>query len=136
MDFIQIAYLSIAALLVLIALRVPIGISLIAVSFAGIWMSTSVGAAWGMVRAVPYNFVANWEFSAVPMFLLMGYIASNAGLTSAMFTAMRLLLNRVPGGLACATGCATRARLSGGTSTSSSREDGRNSPPRSRRGRR
>lgn len=103
MDFIQIAYLSIAVLLVLIALRVPIGISLIAVSFCGIWMSTSVGAAWGMVRAVPYNFVANWEFSAVPMFLLMGYIASNAGLTSAMFTAMRLLLNRVPGGLACAT---------------------------------
>lgn len=103
MDFIQIAYLSIAVLLGLIALRVPIGISLIAVSFGGIWMSTSVGAAWGMVRAVPYNFVANWEFSAVPMFLLMGYIASNAGLTTAMFTAMRLLLNRVPGGLACAT---------------------------------
>ncbi len=103
MDFIQIAYLSIAALLVLIALRVPIGIALIAVSFCGIWGSTSAGAAWGMVRAVPYNFVANWEFSAVPMFLLMGYIASNAGLTTAMFTTMRLLLNRVPGGLACAT---------------------------------
>lgn len=103
MDFIQIAYLSIAALLVLIALRVPIGLSLISVSFCGIWMSTSVGAAWGMVRAVPYNFVANWEFSAVPMFLLMGYVASNAGLTTAMFTTMRLLLNRVPGGLACAT---------------------------------
>lgn len=103
MDFIQIASVSICALLVLIALRVPIGISLISISFVGIWSATSLGAAWGMVRAVPFNFVANWEFSAVPMFLLMGYIASNAGLTTSMFTAMRLLLNRVPGGLACAT---------------------------------
>lgn len=55
------------------------------------------------MRAVPYNFVASWEFSAVPVFLLMGYIASNAGLTTGLFTAMRLLLTRVPGGLACAT---------------------------------
>lgn len=103
MDSLDTAALSIVALLGLIGLRVPIGISLIVVSFVGIWVSTSVGAAWGLTRALPFNFVAKWEFSAVPMFLLMGYIASNAGLTTAMFTAMRLLLNRVPGGLACAT---------------------------------
>ena len=103
MDTIHIASLSIVVLLALIGLRVPIGISLIVVSFSGIWVSTSINAAWGMVRAVPFNFVANWEFSAVPMFLLMGYIASNAGLTTSLYTTMRLLLNRVPGGLACAT---------------------------------
>ena len=103
MDSIEIATLSIVALLGLIGLKVPIGVALIVVSFVGIWVSTSMGAAWGLTRAVPFNFVAKWEFSAVPMFLLMGYIASNAGLTTAMFTAMRLLLNRLPGGLACAT---------------------------------
>lgn len=121
MDSIQIASLSIVVLLFLIGLRVPIGISLIVVSFSGIWLSTSINAAWGIASAVPFNFVANWEFSAVPMFLLMGYIASSAGLTTAMFTTMRLLLNRVPGGLACATvGAAAMFAAASGSSVATS----------------
>ncbi|MDO5528876.1 MAG: TRAP transporter large permease [Paracoccus sp. (in: a-proteobacteria)] len=102
MERLEIGYLGIAAVLGLIALRIPVGIVLILVSFCGIWAAANLNAAWGLVRAVPFQFIANWSFSAVPMFLLMGFIASHAGLTRGLFAAMRILLGRVPGGLACA----------------------------------
>lgn len=102
MDRLELGFAGLAAVLALIALRVPIGVVLIVVSFGGVWAISNFNAAWGIVRAIPFQFIANWSFSAVPMFLLMGYIASNAGLTAGLFNAMRILLHRVPGGLACA----------------------------------
>lgn len=107
MDRLEIGFVGVAAVLGLIALRLPIGIVLVLVSFCGIWAATNLNAAWGLVRAVPFQFIANWSFSAVPMFLLMGFIASHAGLTRGLFGAMRILLARVPGGLACAAVGAT-----------------------------
>ncbi|MBN8290618.1 TRAP transporter large permease [Rhodobacter sp. NTK016B] len=103
MDRLEIGFTGLAAVLALIALRVPIGLVLVIVSFCGIWAATNLTAAWGLVRAVPFQFIANWSFSAVPMFLLMGFVASNAGLTSGLFKAMRILLRKLPGGLACST---------------------------------
>lgn len=107
MDRLEIGFLGIASVLVLIGLRVPIGIVLALVSFVGVWMATNMNAAWGVVRAIPYQFIATWSFSAVPMFLLMGYIASHAGLTSGLFKALRIALARVPGGLAVSSVGAT-----------------------------
>jgi tripartite ATP-independent transporter DctM subunit len=51
----------------------------------------------------PYSFVASWTLSAVPMFLLMGYVAFHAGLTGGLFSAAKSLLGRIPGGLAIAS---------------------------------
>lgn len=102
MSMLQIGFVSIGFVLGLIALRVPIGIVLLLVSFCGIWFGIDFRVAWGIAQAIPYDFMANWGFSAVPMFLLMGYIASNGGLTDGLFKAMKILLRRVPGGLACA----------------------------------
>jgi C4-dicarboxylate transporter, DctM subunit len=103
MDRLEIGFTGLAAVLVLIALKVPIGLVLVIVSFCGIWAATNLNAAWGLVRAIPFQFIANWSFSAVPMFLLMGFVASHAGLTNGLFSAMRILLRRLPGGLACST---------------------------------
>ncbi|KZM51677.1 C4-dicarboxylate ABC transporter [Labrenzia sp. OB1] len=90
-------------LLFLIAIRVPIGLSLIAVSFIGIAVETSLRAAIGSVARLPYQYATDWNFSAVPMFLLMGYIASETGLTRGLFRSSRALLARLPGALACAS---------------------------------
>src|SRR3546814_10288029 len=56
-----------------------------------------------VLKSMPYDFSAHWTLSAIPMFLLMGAITSHAGLTTALFTSMRLWLGRLPGGLAIAT---------------------------------
>lgn len=110
-----IGFIGLATGLLLIAARVPIGVALGAVSFIGIAVILNMQAAWGIVTAVPFNFVGDWNLTAIPMFLLMGYIASSTGLTSGLFKAMRILLARLPGGLAVASvgACALMSAASG-----------------------
>ncbi len=102
MTNVEIGYWGIGALLTLIALRVPIGMALIGVSFVGIWTITGPRAAWGALGIIPWNFTASWQMSSVPMFLLMGFLCFHAGLTKGLFDASRLWLARLPGGMAIA----------------------------------
>jgi len=99
---VEIGFAGIGILLFLIAMRVPIGLALIGVSFAGIWILVGPRAAWGSLGIIPWNFTATWQMSSVPMFLLMGFLCYHAGLTRGLFHAARLWLVRLPGGLAIA----------------------------------
>jgi tripartite ATP-independent transporter DctM subunit len=103
MDRLYVGIAGIGVALVLIALRMQVGAVLGLVAFIGIAVITSMNAAWGILTAIPKNFIAQWSLSAVPMFLLMGYIAAQAGLTKGLFAGARILLGKVPGGLASAT---------------------------------
>ena len=122
MDNVTIGIVATLAGLFLIALRIQIGVALGIVSFFGIAAILNMKAAWGIVTAVPFNFVGDWNLTAVPMFLLMGYVAYAAGLTAGLFTAMRVLLSRLPGGLAVASvgACALLAAASGSSVATSS----------------
>lgn len=115
MDPVIIGFVGLAACLVLVALRIQVGIALGLVSFVGIAVILTPRAAWGTLSSVPFNFVGDWNLTAVPMFLLMGYVASSAGLTRELFQVLRLLLARLPGGLAIASvgACAVFSAASG-----------------------
>lgn len=115
MDPVIIGFLGLAACLLLVALRIPVGIALGLVSFAGISTILNLRAAWSTLSSVPFNFVGDWNLTAIPMFLLMGYLASSAGLTRELFQVLRLLLARLPGGLAIASvgACAVFSAASG-----------------------
>lgn len=102
-DRLDIGLAGVVVALLLLALRVQVGVALGIVAFVGISLITSVAAAWGILTALPYDFVAQWSLSAIPMFLLMGYLAANAGLTQGIFKSANILMGRVPGGLASAT---------------------------------
>ncbi|MCR9139953.1 MAG: TRAP transporter large permease subunit [Alphaproteobacteria bacterium] len=103
MSFETIGLLSIAVLVLLLLLRVPIAISLGMVSFGGIWLMLGFTPAWGILSAVTYKFAATWTLSAIPMFLMMGYVCYHAGLTKGVFAACRIWLVRLPGGVAVAS---------------------------------
>ncbi|MAF48612.1 MAG: C4-dicarboxylate ABC transporter [Rhodospirillaceae bacterium] len=115
MSSIAIGFASIAAVLVLLALRAPIGVALGLVSLVGIWMVRGFDVSVGTLRTIPFEFAANWSLSAIPMFILMGAVAHHSGITVALFRAARLWLGRLPGGLAVATNfaCAGFAAASG-----------------------
>lgn len=107
MHALQIGFYSIPLLLMLIALRVPVGVALGSVSLGGIALLKGGAAAYGMATLVPYEFAAKWELSAIPMFLMMGALSFHTGLTSSLFECARLWLSRIPGGLAVATNFAS-----------------------------
>ena len=103
MAALDIGYLGIVGLLILIALRVPLAVALITVSFVGIWAIVGPRAAWGILRSTPYEIGASWSLSSIPMFLLMGYICYHSRLTDGLFSAARNWLGGLPGGLGIAT---------------------------------
>jgi C4-dicarboxylate transporter DctM subunit len=103
MERIEIGFMGLAAVLALIGLRVPIGVAMGGTAFFGIYFMMGWRPAVGIAKGVPYNLIGDWNLSAVPMFLLMGYIAVEAGLTRGLFGAARIFLSRIPGGLASST---------------------------------
>jgi C4-dicarboxylate transporter, DctM subunit len=103
MDALTLALVSLGAMLVLIALRVPIGIAMGAVAFLGFWYLRNFNVALSALSDTPFVFAANWDLSAIPMFLLMGAIAANSGIGTALFRAAHAWFGALPGGLAVAT---------------------------------
>lgn len=98
-----IGFIGIGALLLLIFLRIPIGVTLCSVAVIGIYLILGESAAIGMAAQIPYDFTAHWTLSSIPMFLLMGYICYHGGLTTGLFRMARLWLSWLPGGLAVAS---------------------------------
>lgn len=121
-----IGLLAIALLFLLLLLRVPLAIAIGLVSFFGIATITSVGAAWGIVTSIPFSMVGEISLTAIPMFLLMGFIAASCGLTNGLFESMKRALWRVPGGLACASvGACTLFSAASGSSVATAAAMGR-----------
>ncbi|MFT6779471.1 MAG: C4-dicarboxylate transporter DctM subunit [Paraglaciecola sp.] len=110
-----IGIIGVVVALGLLALRVPIAIALGGVSIVGIMSIINVQAGMGIISGVPFNFIGNWALTAVPMFLFMGYVCTTTGLTNGLFSAMRIFLSRLPGGLAVTgvAACALFASASG-----------------------
>jgi tripartite ATP-independent transporter DctM subunit len=119
--------LGLLAMLLLVAIRVPIAFGMAFVGFFG--MIVAVGwpeggtfdgsrgfdAAWAYISFEPFSFIASFPIVAVPLFLLMGYVAYHAGFTQDIYYAARVWLSRLHGGLAMASvaGCAMFAAVSG-----------------------
>lgn len=115
MSNLEIGIAGVGVALALIAIRVPIGLALGLVSIMGIGIMFDMNVAWGMISATPFDYVGQWELSAAPMFLLMGFICSSTDMTRGLFLSLRLYLARLPGGLAITSvgACAFFAAASG-----------------------
>ena len=115
MTGLQIGFLGLGMVMLLIAIRIPIGVALGGVSILGIMMLRGPDVAVGVVKTTVFEFAASWNLSAIPMFLLMGAVAHHSGISSALFKSARLWLGRLPGGLAVASNftCAGFSAASG-----------------------
>jgi tripartite ATP-independent transporter DctM subunit len=112
---VEIGLWGVAILMALLALRLPVALAMIIVSFGGIWAMVGWNPAMGILANTPYSFAARWTMSAVPMFLFMGFVAYHTGLTGGLFEAAKALLARLPGGLAISSifACSGFAAVSG-----------------------
>ncbi len=115
MNSIEMGLGGLVAVIILMAIRIPIAIALILVSFVGMWAVRGFDVAVGLIRSVPFDFSAHWSLTAVPMFLLMGAVAYHSGISQDLFRAARLWLGGLPGGLAIAANfsCAGFSAASG-----------------------
>lgn len=103
MDRALIAPLGFLALLVLMALRVPIGIAMGVVGVAGFAMISGTWPGLRLLMNSPLRTASDYTLSVVPMFVLMGVFASAGGMSRELFRAANAWVGHFRGGLAIAT---------------------------------
>jgi tripartite ATP-independent transporter DctM subunit len=120
MDPITIGLLGCVALLILLIIGMPIAFATALIGFLGIFVLKSWSVAANTVGYLVYPLAAHYTLSVIPMFILMGYFAHYAGLTSDIFSVGRKWVGHLPGGMAIATvfGCAAFAASSGSSTAS------------------
>jgi tripartite ATP-independent transporter DctM subunit len=102
-------------LLLLLFARMWIGPAMAFIGFVGLLLCTDVNSACTALATIPYNSVAFYSLSAVPLFVLAGVIVFNAGLSGDLFEAANKWVGHRQGGLAIATilACGGFAAISG-----------------------
>ena len=113
-DF-AIGIVGMLALFGLLALRVPVAFAMFAVGFCGIWALNGLRAAKSLLASESFTLASMPELVVVPLFILMGNVASETGMSRKLYDAAYAIVGRVRGGLASATviGCGGFAALSG-----------------------
>jgi len=103
MDPLWLATASFPVLLLLIFLRVPIGLAMLAVGLIGSWQV--YGSAMPLLqqmKTLAYGTFSTHSLSIVPLFLLMGQFAALGGMSRALFKAAEAFLGHRKGGVAMA----------------------------------
>lgn len=92
---------SFPVLMALIFLRVPIGLSMFLVGFAGLTIVTGdAGLPVARLKSETYSTFSSYSLSIVPMFLLMGHFATLGGMSTALFRAAEGFVGHRKGGVA------------------------------------
>ncbi len=106
---------GLGALLVLLALRMPVGLALMAVGWIGIWYLNGFRAAGSTMVSTAFGLGSNYALVIIPLFVLMGNVAAAAGMSRSLFDAAQVWIGRCRGGLASASvvGCAAFSAVSG-----------------------
>ena len=94
---------GIGVLLVLLFLRVPVWAALTLVGFVGNIVLSGPQSALTIAGTTPFDVASAYTLSVIPLFVLLGEVASNTRLSADLFIAARVLLSGVRGGLAIAT---------------------------------
>lgn len=104
MSGVQIAFLSIAAMLVLIYSGMHVAIALILLSFIGVWMLRgNFDIASNMLVLAFKDSISDYLFGVVPLFVLMGLLVAVAGIGRDTFEVAAQVFRRILGGLGIAT---------------------------------
>ncbi|RDC75229.1 TRAP transporter large permease [Rhodovulum sp. 12E13] len=102
--------LIVAAMLVfMLVCGVNIGVGLGLSGFTGILLSINDRAALAQVATVPFSTTNSFTLAVIPLFILMGALATQAGLTTDLYRAAYNWMGKVRGGLAMATTLASAA---------------------------
>lgn len=103
MSPVEIGWLSIGALIFLIVVGLPIGVSMLLTSLVGVMMIRSDVIAIRMLGQVANDSLEEYLYAVVPLFVLMGLLVTASGVGRDTFDVFQRLLRRVTAGLGMAT---------------------------------
>ena len=90
-------------MLLLMALRVPIAVSMFVAGAAGYVWQAGWDPLTNFLTNQAFARFANYDLSVIPLFILMGHFATQGGISRALFAFASALMGRLRGGLAMAS---------------------------------
>lgn len=110
-----IGLLGIFCLFILMIFRTPVAFAMLLSGFFGMWALEGLRTAGALMLTESYSAVASETLIVVPMFVLLGNIASAAGFSRGLYDAAFAWVGHFRGGLASASvlGCAAFSAVSG-----------------------
>ncbi len=97
------------ALLSMLGVGVHIGVALGLAGTLGTFLVIGLDASVAQLATIPFSTTNSFTLAVIPLFILMGSLATQAGLTTDLYKAAYNWLGRLPGGLAMATTLASAA---------------------------
>ena len=76
---------GIGVLLLLMALRMPIGIAMLLVGIVGFAILNGPQAALAALGSYPYQYAAVYDFAVIPLFVLMGNLGAVSGMARDLY---------------------------------------------------
>ena len=126
MDPATIGLMAFAAVLILLALRVPIAFTLASVATVSTFFiyafrsgnfapERAIKATTSMVRSNSFDLIHSYDLSMIPLFVALGHIAYRADITTKIYYAAKVWLTKLPGGVAMASvmGCGGFSAITG-----------------------
>lgn len=93
----------------LMLLRTPIAVSMFAAGSVGYVLQAGWTSYLHLVSALPFARFANYDLSVIPLFILMGQLATQGGISRSLFAFTSRMVGRLRGGLAMAAVLASAA---------------------------
>lgn len=100
---VTIGLIGIIMVVALLMLRVPVALAMGIIGFIGYTIISGIKPTLKLMGMVPFSTTANYTFTVIPLFILMGYFVFYGKLAQNMFTAINIWFDRVRGGICYAT---------------------------------
>ncbi len=103
MSDVMVGISGLAVVLALFLTGIELGFAMALVGFVGFAYIVSLKAALNLLAKDIFDVFASYGFTVIPLFVLMGQIAFNAGIAKRLYNAAYKFIGHIPGGLAMAT---------------------------------
>jgi len=100
---VTVGLVALAVVLLLFLTGIELGFAMALVGFLGFAVLVSMKAALNLLAKDFFDVFASYGFTVIPLFVLMGQIAFNAGIAKRLFNTAYRFIGHVPGGMAMAT---------------------------------
>ncbi|MFV0492665.1 MAG: TRAP transporter large permease [Pseudorhodobacter sp.] len=103
------AILAIILVTILLVSGAHIGVAMGLGGLLGMYLTIGADGAFAQLATIPFTTTNSFTLAVIPLFILMGSLATQARLTTDLYTAAYNWMSRLPGGLAMTTTIASAA---------------------------
>ena len=103
MSEVTIGIIGLAVVLLMFLTGIELGFAMALIGFVGFSIIVSMKAALNLLAKDVFDVFASYGFTVIPLFVLMGQVAFNAGIAKRLYHSAYRFIGHIPGGMAMAT---------------------------------